>query len=182
MQINFLTMRMSLTVIALIGVVLLVRHFVIAEKLVDFSTDVKPIINKKCIICHGGVKAKAGFSLLFRDLALQKTESGKWAIIPGDPKGSELIRRIKETDPEERMPYKHDRLSDEEISTLTRWIKQGAKWGDHWAYTPVKQTDVPKISNDWISNDVDRFIYEKLEEQNLQPSPIADKANIIKKG
>ena len=94
MQINFLTMRMSLTVIALIGVVFLVRHFVIAEELVDFSTDVKPIINKKCITCHGGVKAKAGFSLLFRDLALQKTESGKSAIIPGDPKGSELIRRI----------------------------------------------------------------------------------------
>ena len=181
MQINFLKMRKSLTVIALIGLVFLVRHFVTSEKLVDFSTDVKPIINKKCIICHGGVKAKAGFSLLFRDLALQKTESGKRAIIPGDPKGSELIRRINETDPEERMPYKHERLSKEEISILTRWIKQGAKWGDHWAYMPVKQTVVPKISNEWITNDVDRFIYEKLDEQKLEPSPIADKATLLRR-
>ena len=45
-------------------------------KRVDFSADVKPIINKKCIICHGGVKAKAGFSLLFREWALDTTESG----------------------------------------------------------------------------------------------------------
>ena len=174
-------MRMSLTVIALVGLVFLVRHFVIAEELVDFSTDVKPIINKKCIICHGGVKAKAGFSLLFRDLALQKTESGKSAIVPGDPKASELIRRINETDPDERMPYKHERLSKEEISTLTRWIKQGAKWGDHWAYTPIKQTVVPKINNEWISNDVDRFIYEKLDEQKLEPSPVADKATLLRR-
>ena len=79
------------------------------------------------------------------------------------------------------MPYKHERLSDEEISTLTRWIKQGAKWGDHWAYIPVKQTVVPEISNEWISNDVDRFIYEKLEEQKLEPSPIADKATLLRR-
>src|SRR5438045_1860942 len=72
---------------------------------VDFSTEIKPIINAKCITCHGGVKAKAGFSLLFRDEALAKTKSGKPAIIPGDADHSELIRRISATDPEERMPY-----------------------------------------------------------------------------
>ena len=166
---------------ALIGVAFLVVLLTTSEKPVDFSADVKPIINKKCIICHGGVRAKSGFSLLFRDLALAKTKSGKRAIIPGDPEGSELIRRINETDPDERMPYKHERLSDEEISTLTRWIKQGAKWGDHWAYVPVKQTVVPDISNEWISNDVDRFIYKKLEEQKLEPSPIADKATLLRR-
>jgi len=166
---------------AVIGLAFLIGLFTTSEKSVDFSTDVKPIINKKCIICHGGVRAKAGFSLLFRDLALAKTKSGKRAIIPGDPKGSELIRRIKETDPDERMPYKHERLSDEEVSILTRWIKQGAKWGDHWAYVPVKKTAVPDISNEWISNDVDRFIYKKLEDQKLEPSPIADKATLLRR-
>src|SRR5688572_14691774 len=75
---------------------------------VDFSADVKPILNKNCIICHGGVRAKSGFSVLFREEALAKTESGKYAIIPGDPEHSEMIRRITVNDPEERMPYRHE--------------------------------------------------------------------------
>src|ERR1700740_3024819 len=103
-------MRKSLIVIALIGLVFLVRHFITSEEPVDFSTDVKPIINKKCIICHGGVRAKAGFSLLFREDAMSKLESGKYGIVPGDPGRSEMIRRISLTDPEERMPYKHEPL------------------------------------------------------------------------
>jgi hypothetical protein len=41
---------------------------------IDYSTQVKPIFNKKCIACHGGVKQKAGFSLLFREEALGNTE------------------------------------------------------------------------------------------------------------
>src|ERR1700748_930497 len=99
-------------------------------KQIDYSADVKPILNKKCITCHGGVRRKGGFSVLFRSEALAKTESGKYAIIPGDPEHSEMIRRIKIKDPEDRMPYKHEPLSAAEIDILTRWIKQGAKWGD----------------------------------------------------
>ena len=52
---------------------------------VNYNTDIKPLINKKCISCHGGVRAKSGFSLLFREEALAPAKSGKPAIIPGDP-------------------------------------------------------------------------------------------------
>lgn len=156
-------------------------HFTTSEKQVDFSADVKPILNKKCITCHGGVRAKSGFSVLFRDEALAKTESGKPAIIPGDPDGSELMRRISIDDPEERMPYKHEPLSKEEISIFRRWIKLGAKWGDHWAYVPVKQPAVPDVESDWILNDVDRYIYQKIEEQQLEPSQMADKATLLRR-
>lgn len=27
---------------------------------IDFSSQIKPILNKKCIICHGGVKKMEG--------------------------------------------------------------------------------------------------------------------------
>jgi hypothetical protein len=74
---------------------------------VDFNTEVKPIFNKKCITCHGGVKRQSGFSLLFRSDAVAINKSGLPAIIPGDPSHSELIRRLTLKDPEERMPYKH---------------------------------------------------------------------------
>lgn len=166
---------------AIIAIGFAVARFTTSERKVDFSADVKPILNKKCITCHGGVRAKAGFSVLFRDEALAKTESGKPAIIPGDPDASELMRRITINDPEERMPYKHEPLSKEEISIFRRWIKQGAKWGDHWAYLPVKQQPVPDVSNPWILNDVDKFIYETLEEQELEPSQPADKPTILRR-
>ncbi|MGK2860843.1 MAG: DUF1553 domain-containing protein [Chitinophagaceae bacterium] len=148
---------------------------------VDFSADVKPILNKKCITCHGGVKAKAGFSVLFREDALAKTESGKPAIIPGDPDGSEMIRRISSNDPEERMPYKHEALSKQEISILKRWIKQGAQWGDHWAYLPVTKVELPETDNKWIRNDVDKFIFAKLQDEKLKPSAQADKPTLLRR-
>lgn len=157
---------------------------------IDFSTQVKPIINNKCITCHGGVKAKGGFSLLFREDALAKTSSGKFAIIPGDPTNSELVKRINYKDPEERMPYKHDPLSKEEISIFTEWIKQGAKWGEHWAYISVKNVPVPeqrnffgliKKNNGWAQNEVDQFIEQKLDEAKIKPSPAADKGTLLRR-
>lgn len=152
-----------------------------SERKIDFSTDVKPILNGKCISCHGGVKAKGGFSVLFREEALAKTESGRPAIIPGNPKESEMIRRLTLDDASERMPYKHERLSDEEIRILTLWVEQGAEWGNHWAYMPIEETKVPESGGSWVRNGVDKFILQKMDEQNLRPSAQADKATLLRR-
>ncbi len=154
--------------------------FFTRQRPVDFNSQVKPILNKKCITCHGGVRRKAGFSLLFRADALAKNESGKPAIIPGDPDHSEMIKRLTLKDPEERMPYKHEALSKDEISILKRWIKEGAQWGDHWAYVAVKPVDVP-LKPEWAKNDIDNFINEKLKEQKLSHSAEADKATLLRR-
>src|SRR5256885_17194299 len=148
---------------------------------VDFNTEVKPIFNKKCIFCHGGVRRKSGFSLLFRVDALAINKSGKAAIIPGDPDHSEMMRRLTLKDPEERMPYNHEALSEKEIDILHRWIKQGAAWGDHWAYVAVKPVELPIIKTDWAKNEIDLFVYDKLQHQKLQPSPEADKASLLRR-
>jgi len=148
---------------------------------IDYNTQVKPIFNKKCIACHGGVKQKGGFSLLFQEEALANTESGKPAIVPGKPDESELIRRITLEDPEERMPYKHDPLSKEEIEILTKWIKQGAPWGEHWAYISVKEEKTPSIKSDWIKNEIDPFILEKMSAEKLTPSAEADKPTLLRR-
>jgi mono/diheme cytochrome c family protein len=166
---------------ALILTTLLVSYLYWPSDKIDYNTQVKPIFNKKCIACHGGVKQKAGFSLLFREEALGNTESGRPAIIPGNPDESELIRRITETDPEERMPYKHEPLSKGEIEILTQWIKQGAEWGEHWAYLSVKDEPVPGITNQWIRNDIDNFILNKLQAEKIQPSSQADKPTLLRR-
>ncbi len=173
--------RKIVFVILFIAVAVVAFLFISPNSKIDFNAQVKPIFNKKCIACHGGVKQQSGFSLLFREEALANTQSGKPAIIPGHPEKSELIRRITEKNTEERMPYKHDPLSQEEISILKQWIKQGAEWGVHWAYVPVKKQTLPDVENSFIRNDVDRFVLQKLEEEKLQPSPEADKGTLLRR-
>lgn len=170
-----------IVVVTLLLLVVVFYKLTLPEPKVDFNTQVKPIINQKCISCHGGVKQEAGFSLLFQEEALGITESGRPAIIPGKPEESELIRRITETDPDERMPYKHEALSKTEISTLRQWIKEGANWGEHWAYISVKKQEVPDYGSKWIRNDIDQFIYEKLQEEKLNPSAEADKGTLLRR-
>ncbi|HMB61673.1 MAG TPA: DUF1549 domain-containing protein, partial [Eudoraea sp.] len=158
---------------------------------VDFSTQIKPILNKNCIACHGGVKKNSDFSLLFNEDALADTKSGKPAIIPGNASGSELIRRINEDDPELRMPYEKPKLSGEEIDLLTRWINQGAEWGKHWAYTLPEEIEVPRekdeaglwasADSEFLQNDIDHFILAGLSQQNLIPSSPAAKAVIARR-
>ncbi|WP_273567993.1 c-type cytochrome domain-containing protein [Maribacter halichondriae] len=148
---------------------------------VDFSTQIKPILNNKCITCHGGVKKNGGFSLLFEDEAFAETESGKPAIISGDASGSELIRRLHEDDPELRMPYEKPKLSDEEIDLLTRWIDQGAEWGEHWAYSLPEEIEVPVMTaeagfapesaSEFLKNNIDNFVLARLESEKDRAEP-----------
>ena len=121
------TNRLALLFSVLIGLTLIGFYFFGPEKEVDFNTDIKPILNKHCISCHGGVKKNGGFSLLFEEEALAATESGHPAIVPGSASASELIKRLTHADPELRMPYQRAQLSDEEIDILKKWIDQGAK-------------------------------------------------------
>ena len=184
--------KKQLLAAALLAATLLVLPAVLKTTQIDFNTQVKPILNKKCISCHGGVKQKAGFSLMTREDALTPTESGSPAIVPGKPDESELIRRIASHDPEERMPYHEEPLSSEEISVLRQWIKEGAEWGLHWAYKPVEQVVVPKPSrrffgllppekNDWSKNDLDWFILDRLKKEGLKPSEEADKNTLLRR-
>ncbi len=158
---------------------------------VDFSSDIKPILNQHCIVCHGGVRKNGNLGFLFREDALGVTKSGKPAIIPGDANGSELIRRIRDKDPEVRMPYEKSALSDREIQLLSDWIDQGAEWGKHWAYTLPEKVAVPTIpeqagfsssaNSEFLVNPIDHFILAKLEAENLTPSRQADKANLARR-
>ncbi|WP_341226652.1 DUF1553 domain-containing protein [uncultured Arcticibacterium sp.] len=143
------------------------------QETVDYSTQIKPILNKKCIACHGGVKKQGGWSLLFEEEAKAKLKSGKYAIVPGDVKASEMIRRLTLDDPEERMPFEHEALPQEEIELLSQWIKEGAKWGEHWAYQKVEKTSVLKTESDWVQNDIDHFVLHKASENGLEISPAA---------
>ncbi len=184
--------KKTLLAAILLAATLLILSALLKTNRIDYNTQVKPILNKNCIACHGGVKQQAGFSLMTREDALAPTESGKPAIVPGKPGDSELIRRVTSHDPEERMPYHEDPLPPDEISILKQWIKEGAEWGTHWAYKPVEQPNVPKPGrrlfgllppkkNDWVKNDLDWFVFDRLKKEGLQPSDEADKNILLRR-
>ncbi|HTE23754.1 DUF1553 domain-containing protein [Flavitalea sp.] len=177
---SFFSKKLVWVITLLVGVVLLFT-LSSSRKAIDFNTEVKPIFNSKCITCHGGVKRESGFSVLFRTEALANAESGKPAIIPGDPENSEMIRRLTLNDPEERMPFKHEPLTKDQISTLRQWIKEGAVWGNHWAYVPVQQIEVPELDDPWIHNDIDRFILTRLKKEEISPAAVADAPTLLRR-
>jgi hypothetical protein len=162
-------------------------------KQVDYNTDVKPILNKRCISCHGGVKKNAGFSLLFEEEALAPTESGTPAIIPGKPHDSEFIRRILHDDPEERMPPEGEPLSEEEVNILTAWIAEGAEFEDHWAYVKPAKVTPPEAGKffwasasgvadeAWAKNEIDQFVLARLKDFDRSPSAAADRRTLIRR-
>lgn len=162
---------------------------------VDFNTEVKPILNKHCVACHGGVKKAANLSFLFSQEALNtKGKSGKTAIIPGDAEHSEFYKRLISNDLDERMPKGKDALKQEEIDILKKWIDGGAKWGEHWAYQKPEKPDVPSVGGffariglfqddetRFAKNEIDHFILAKLKQEGFTYSPEADKGTLLRR-
>lgn len=167
------------------AVVVLIAGFLLWDSShpeVSYNADVRPIFNERCLACHGGVKAEADFSLLFREEALDTTRSGRYAIVPGRPDESELIRRVSHSDPNERMPPEGAPLTEEEIETLEAWIDQGAAWERHWAYLPPDEPPLPEVSDpEWPENGIDHFVRAQLDEEGLEPTPEAECRPLIRR-
>ncbi len=146
------------------------------EQQVSFNRDIRPIFNRSCIGCHGGVRQSGQFSVQFPEEALGKAASGKFAIVPGSPDRSELIRRISLPHGDAQyMPKRGNPLSPAEVELLRRWVAQGAKWETHWAYVTPKLPAVPSVSKaSWPVNPIDNFVLAKLEMGGQAPSPRAD--------
>jgi len=132
--------------------------------------------------CHGGVRQKNGVSFLFREEALGTGKSGKRTIVPGKPDESELIARVTSSDPDARMPYHALPLSAQQIDILRRWIKQGAKWEDHFAFVAPQPQALPAVKHSqWPRQPLDRFVLARLEKEGLSPSPEADKSALLRR-
>jgi hypothetical protein len=152
---------------------------------VDFRSDIRPLLNKHCIACHGGVKKAGGLSFLSQRDALAETKSGLHAIVPGDPGKSELLRRLALSvhDDDHMPPEEHGPpLSAAEQATFLAWIKQGAPWGEHWAYEIPRRPPLPAGKNPaWPRTDADRFVLAKLEAESLTPEPEQERARLLRR-
>ena len=97
---------------------------------VDFNKDIKPILETRCVSCHGIEKKKGDLDLSNLLSANKGGENGP-AISPGKPEESELIHRITLAhDDDDIMPPKGEALTAPQIQALKEWISEEAKWPD----------------------------------------------------
>ena len=91
---------------------------------VDFTTEIQPIFQRKCLECHGPNKVKSGLRLDSRAAALKGGKSDV-GIIPGNSGDSPLVHVVEDGD----MPPDGPPLTAGEIAKIKAWIDQGARWG-----------------------------------------------------
>lgn len=153
---------------------------------IDFSRDIRPILSDKCFVCHGPDAANNKSKLRFdtEAHALADLGKGRSAIVRGDPQRSDLVRRITAENESIRMPpvYSGRKLTKEEIEKLTEWIRQGARWQQHWAFIAPARPLVPKANaSTWPRNAIDSFVLARLEKEGLRPSAEADRPALIRR-
>ncbi|NRB48463.1 MAG: DUF1549 domain-containing protein [Saprospiraceae bacterium] len=98
-----------------------------------FVHEIYPVLQRKCLSCHGEDpdKIEGDFQLLSRSSLLRGGQSGKAAVVPGEPEESLLIHLIEGRDPESTMPPKRDeQLTGDEIQWFRDWVSAGAIWPD----------------------------------------------------
>lgn len=151
-----------------------------AEIPVSFDRDIRPILSENCYHCHGPDE-----NAREADLRLD-TEQGllnDQILTSGKAEESELYRRISSTDNSIVMPPvdSNRMLTLEQIKLIKRWINQGAKWQGHWAFESVLRPAVPKASSDWPCNEIDHFVWQRLQTEKIPPNPEADKARLLRR-
>jgi len=101
-----------------------------AGQKIDFTRDIKPILEQSCLKCHGPEKPKSKFRLDNRAAALKGGENSREDIVPGQSAKSPLIHYVAGMDEDMMMPPpgKGQRLADAQIGLLRAWIDQGVAW------------------------------------------------------
>jgi hypothetical protein len=104
-----------------------------AEKQVDFSKDIKPLLEASCLKCHGEQRPKSRYRVNDREEIIKGGSSGEAAIIPGNSEKSPFIHYIADLVDEMEMPPLENRdnypaLTKEQVALFRAWIDQGVKW------------------------------------------------------
>ena len=171
-----------------------------ANQVEFFETRVRPVLSTYCYSCHSSqVEAPfAGLKLDSREGILRGGDTGA-AISIENPDQSSLVKRLR-GEPVLMPPA--GRLADEVISAVVEWIRMGAPWPAepagtasvnsafdlearrtaHWVWQPVRAVTPPAVKNrDWPAGPIDRFVLAKLEENDLDPAPPADRQTLIRR-
>jgi len=97
------------------------------SELVVYTDVVHPIIEEKCVSCHGPKKVKGGLKM---DTIAHMLEGGdaEECLVKGDVKASYMITSMElPLDDEYRMPPEgKPQITEDELKVLKWWVKIGA--------------------------------------------------------
>ena len=127
---RMIALLLFLTVCSLSHAQNLEAHTEMAQR---FESKVRPILYERCFACHAEKLQRGGLRLDSRSFLMKGADSGI-AVAPGEPDKSLLIKAIRYNTPLKMPPS--GKLSEAEISELTRWVKDGA-------YFPEAKTAKP---------------------------------------
>ncbi len=168
-----------------------------------FEKRIRPVLVQHCSECHAADSKKLGGRLLLdsRDGVKKGGESGA-AIVSGKPDESLLIKAVRYSDDNVKMPPK-GKLPAAAIADLEEWIKLGApdprdkptalkpveSWDETmrqrarwWSLQAVQKPVVPQPKlADWSAQPIDRFVLAKLEQQGLAPAASADPRTLARR-
>jgi hypothetical protein len=166
-----------------------------------FEKKIRPAFAEHCYSCHSSdaKKQRGGLLLDTKASVLKGGDTGP-ALVPGHPQESLLIKALRYSDPELRMPPK-GKLPDAVIADFEKWVSLGApdprvatasksahkyptveEGRSFWAFKPPQLGPTPKVKNSaWPNNDIDRFVLAKLEEKSLQSARDADPATLLRR-
>ncbi|MCC7373921.1 MAG: DUF1553 domain-containing protein [Verrucomicrobiales bacterium] len=145
-----------------------------ASKPLDFNQVIRPILAENCYQCHGqDPRNRKGKLRLDTEAGSRTPIEGRSAIVPGDPSKSELWRRLRSADPEERMPPSetHKAVSEPQQELLRRWIVEGGAYDRHWAFKPARHPELPAVHDPhWVRRPLDAFVLARLDSLGLTPN------------
>lgn len=164
-----------------------------------FEKHVRPILVEHCLECHSTDEANGGL-LLDSRLGWQRGGDTGPAIVPGDLKRSLLIEAVRYQNHDLQMPPQN-RLSENQIAILERWVVAGAadpreaeltgakpigmsvdEGFQFWSFRPVTDPAAPAITDpDRALSPIDAFVFSRLESAGLQPAPDADRRDWIRR-
>jgi hypothetical protein len=183
--------RRSLVLAMLVGMTSTVGA--VSAETPDFDRDVRPILVRHCVACHGEKKAESKLDLRQRDSLTRGGQSGP-AVMGGSAEQSLIIERIVEGS---MPPDDRPRLDRNEIQTLRAWIDAlpAAKAGptsssaairpedaNYWAFQKLKRPETPAVRHaQQVRTPIDAFILAKLEERGLSFSPEAERLTLLRR-
>ncbi|MCB9914140.1 MAG: PSD1 domain-containing protein [Planctomycetes bacterium] len=168
-----------------------------------FEREVKPLLEAKCFACHGphAERLRGGLMMSSHEALVKGGSSGP-ALVPGEPGKSLLVELVREEDRDYRMPP-DEALAPAEIELLERWITLGAPWPggeavlrdtrdidlaagrEWWSFRPVADPAPPALAAPQLAgavrNDLDRFVFARLEAAGLRPAPPADARTLVRR-
>lgn len=173
---------------------------------ISFDREIRPILEEKCLSCHGDALKLSRLDLRTRETAISGGAHGP-ALVPGNAEQSRLYRMVAGLDTP-AMPMQGTALSAAQIATLKKWIDEGARWDGvvettaaasaaslavledrpltgeergYWAFKLPVQAAPPVVHRKDFTNPIDRFLEKARAERGMTPAPRADRLTLVRR-